>query len=310
MKKGELFETVMRVVQEALKSSDSTRIKQNHKLLDNTGLKREFDIFIESQITNFQVNVAIECKDYKNKVSIEKIEAFQSKCNDVPQIHRKVFISRVGFQSGAETKAKYYGIELLLLEKISEADVLNWLQISVPTLVNINRILTSPSVKFIGKPFNFLLDDTLSIEDKGLEMALLDFIKLVIEQKLANPKIFTSTIDAAKPSVETLKLTIEFSLAFLRQGQLKSQISHLWFNVEHHYTYLKSEISFDKFLDLDGNNEFTQSVTLVSENRDIYSFVKKQGQKEIEIVSKIKIGSKEEIVKIGTMKVEKTNTND
>lgn len=308
MKKGKLFEKVIRIVQEALKNVDSTKIYQNLKLLDNCGVEREFDIFIKLYTPHAQFNIAIECKDYNRKIEIGKIDEFQSKCSDLPKIHRKIFVSREGFQSGAIAKAKHHDIELLLLKKVSKEIILNWLQISIPVPIHIDRILASPTIKFIGKPFNIEHTDILEIPDNGIEMTLIDFMKAVVEQNLPQQKLVINTTDKPKPKIKTVHFSLEFPLAFLKKGELKSPVSNLWFNVEHHYKDLKSEVSFDEFSDLNSENEIAQSVTVVSENNDVYSFVKKKGQDEIEIVSTVNIGDKEEVMKIGNIKIEKIST--
>lgn len=308
MKKGKLFEIVIHVIQEALKNSSSTIVRANHELIDNAALKREFDIIIESVINNFLITIAIECKDYKSKVSVEKIEAFESKCNAIPQINKKIFVSRVGFQSGAIAKAKLYGIELLLLEKITEEEVFNWLQIGIPSPIFIERVLARPAVKFIGEPFDFSPDDLIVIEDKGINTTLLSFMKDVAIQNLTQSKIFVRTSDTPMPRVETMTLRVDFPMAYLVREEKKCQISNLWFDIEHIYTNLKSEVSFDKYRDIENEQGLTESVTVVSENQDVYSFVKKSGKKEIEIISKVVIDSEERIMKVGEIKVEKINT--
>lgn len=276
----------------------------NHILIDNAGLKREFDILIETVVNHFKINIAVECKDYKNRVSVEKIEAFEAKCNAIPQINKKIFVSRVGFQRGAIAKSKLYGIELLLLEKISESDIHKWLHMDVPSPISIERVLARPALRFVGEAIDFSPDDILLIQNSN-QITILEFMKKVVEQNLIQPKIFITTIDTPMPESDTITLQIDFIEAYLIQEERKYQIVNLWFDVVHTYTNLKSEISFDKYRDMSNGEGLTESVTLISENQDIYSFVKRVGRKEIDIISKVVINSEEKIVKVGEMKVER-----
>ena len=48
-------------------------IYSNYKLYNNNGINYEIDIFIVIKINDFEVNIAIEFKDFKSKVSEDKI---------------------------------------------------------------------------------------------------------------------------------------------------------------------------------------------------------------------------------------------
>jgi hypothetical protein len=130
-KNGKSFEKLVAIVQEAYKDSLDTKIYLNHRVRDRL-LKsklREFDIFITTKINNYTFNIAIECKDYKAPVSVEKIEAFNSKCSTVKDINKKIIISPKGFQSGALENAKYFDIELYTLQSVDKYIVEKWLDI-------------------------------------------------------------------------------------------------------------------------------------------------------------------------------------
>jgi hypothetical protein len=123
--KGTQLEKTVRLIQEAFKDSENTQIYSNYKIPNESGNNREIDIFIVSKVNDFEINIAIECKDYNKKVPVEKIEAFQSKCDRIKQINKKIFISSKGYQSDAINSAKYYGIELLTAEEINDSTFKN-----------------------------------------------------------------------------------------------------------------------------------------------------------------------------------------
>lgn len=129
-KKGKSLESIVALIQETLKNSPNTRVLKNHKIQNKDGGKREFDVFIESNVSGYSINIAIECKDYNKPVPVKEIEAFNSKCNSFTKINKKIFISSSGFQTGAITSANNFGIELQVAEKLNADAILNWFPIS------------------------------------------------------------------------------------------------------------------------------------------------------------------------------------
>lgn len=130
-KNGKSFEKLVAIIQETYKDSLDTKIHLNYRIKDklNKGKIREFDIFITTKINNYNFNIAIECKDYKSPVPVEKIEAFNSKCNTVSNINKKIIISPKGFQSGALENAIHFDIELYTLESVDKYIVEQWINI-------------------------------------------------------------------------------------------------------------------------------------------------------------------------------------
>ena len=116
---GKKLEHVVRLIEESFKDSPNTAIYNNYKLPNKAGRDREIDILIVSKINDFDINIAIECKDYNSKIPVEKIEAFHSKCLRLPQISKKIFVSSNGYQEDALNAAKDFGIELLTAEHLT-----------------------------------------------------------------------------------------------------------------------------------------------------------------------------------------------
>ena len=83
MNDGKKLEQLVRFVQETLKNVPDTEIFSNYKIENISGRKREIDVFIKSQINGMDIKIAIKCKDYKNAIPVEKIEAFNSKCQRI-----------------------------------------------------------------------------------------------------------------------------------------------------------------------------------------------------------------------------------
>lgn len=143
---GKKLERIVKLIQETFKDSSNTIIKSNFKIENISGRKREIDIYIESKINEFVIKIAIECKEYSSPVSVEKIEAFNSKCLRIPGINKKVFVSQSGYQVDAINAARDFGIEIYDVKSIDTEIVLSWLPI-----------------KQLGLRFE-ILDYTLSVE--------------------------------------------------------------------------------------------------------------------------------------------------
>ncbi len=124
------FEKLVRLIQETLKNIPSTEIFSNYKIENKSGRKGEIDVFIESSINNMEIKIAIECKDYRKPVSVEKIDAFNSKCQRIKGISKKVFVSSNGYQADAYNAANFHDIELYNLSEISRDKISEWFPIT------------------------------------------------------------------------------------------------------------------------------------------------------------------------------------
>lgn len=130
MNNGKNFEKLVRLIQETLKDTPSTEIFSNYKIENKSGRKGEIDIFIQSSINNMEIKIAIECKDYRKPVSVEKIDAFNSKCQRIKGISKKVIVSSNGYQEDAYNSANFHDIELYKLSEISKDKISEWFPIT------------------------------------------------------------------------------------------------------------------------------------------------------------------------------------
>ncbi len=182
---GKPLEKVVRLIHETLKDRPNTLIHSNYKIKNVGGRKREFDIFIETSINDIQIKIAIECKAYKTPVGVEKIEAFKSKCDRVPAINKKVFVSQSGYQADSINAAKEFGIDLYDIKNIGHEEILKWFPIS------------QLGLRFAVKKFNFVIDTN---EDDLKKLNSEKFIEFFFEQevekidtiKFINDRVFES----------------------------------------------------------------------------------------------------------------------
>lgn len=118
-KKGTLFELFVSRIEAAKKKDETIKILVDQSIRNLEGSLRQFDVLVKSSINNFEITVAVECKEYSKPVGLEKIDAFKSNCDRIPEINKMVFVSKSGFTKQAIKAAKFYGIELI---NISELD--------------------------------------------------------------------------------------------------------------------------------------------------------------------------------------------
>ena len=70
-----------------------------------SGIKREIDILIETQILGHSILIAIECKNWKTKLDVSHVGTFIDKLKDVG-ISKGVMVSKLGYSKGAHQRAK------------------------------------------------------------------------------------------------------------------------------------------------------------------------------------------------------------
>lgn len=129
MNDGRKVEKLVRLIQEAIKDFPNVEIFSNYEIKNKSGRKREIDVLLKTTVNSFEIIIAIECKDYKNAVPVEKIEAFNSKCQRISGISKKIFVATNSFQADAFNAAKDFDIELYNLNEIEYQDIIDWFPI-------------------------------------------------------------------------------------------------------------------------------------------------------------------------------------
>lgn len=148
-KMGSEYEQFVQKLQQALLDSEqffqlhNIVVERNKKLIDNAGIEREFDLYWEYELAGITYKTIIECKDYTSKVSIDKIDALVGKINDLPDI-KPIFATKIGYQSGAETKAKQHKIELLIVREQNDDDWVDEEGNHLIKMIEINVHILSP----------------------------------------------------------------------------------------------------------------------------------------------------------------------
>lgn len=114
-KQGTEYELFVKEVYECLNRADGlsdVKILHDVILKGAAGVGHQIDVYWTFCKAGVAYKVAVECKDYKNRVSKEKIAAFHDILQDIGNIHG-IFATKMGFQSGAKEYAEKYGIQLM-----------------------------------------------------------------------------------------------------------------------------------------------------------------------------------------------------
>lgn len=99
----------------------TTNVEHNVKLTGKSGQKHQIDVYWEYKIAGVQYKVAIECKNYGRKLSVDKVNAFRGVLADLIDV-KGIMITPKGYQAGAKKIADSCGINLKELRTPSEED--------------------------------------------------------------------------------------------------------------------------------------------------------------------------------------------
>ncbi len=122
---------------EGIEGVNILNITHDIKLQGTSGHIHQIDVCYKFRIWTIDFLVIVECKQYGRKVSIEDLLTFQSRINDL-NANKGVFVTTVGFQSGAIKYAKSNGISLLIANGTKSIAV-NYLRTHVPLRTKLKR---------------------------------------------------------------------------------------------------------------------------------------------------------------------------
>lgn len=150
MKTGtSLEQDVQRVYSFLLNMRDEGVVVGNRVFMaGKSGVQHEIDVFYEFSKAGIRHRVAIECKDWATPVTKGQIQEFESKLRDIGAI-TGVVVSRNGYQSGADTFAKFNDILPLRFEDLPSFRVL---------LAERLKTVALPDEDYIGEPFWIIME--------------------------------------------------------------------------------------------------------------------------------------------------------
>lgn len=97
--------------------------------------KIKVDVSFNYTVAGSNLLFLIECKCYKHSVSVDDVEEFHSKIDDIGA-HKGIMVTTIGFQEGAIKAAKGRGIALALLTKDRQKGEIEYIinSLTVPQL--------------------------------------------------------------------------------------------------------------------------------------------------------------------------------
>jgi hypothetical protein len=122
--KAREYELLTQTVYQSMIHSEGTEnaeVGHNQHLPGRSGVKHQVDVFWKFKQAGIEHKVLVECKNYSENLSLEKVRNFFAVLHDIGGA-RGIMVTTVGYQSGASAFAEFYGIELKVLRKPTEED--------------------------------------------------------------------------------------------------------------------------------------------------------------------------------------------
>lgn len=93
---------------------NAAKVQHDVKFEGKSGQKHQIDVFWEYEKDGKTHRVIIECKNYKRRISLEKVCAFKGVLDDFDGVSG-IMVTKVGYQKGAKQYAQQYAIALKVL---------------------------------------------------------------------------------------------------------------------------------------------------------------------------------------------------
>jgi len=159
---GKGFEVLIHSIELTLQRFPNMKIiyGKDAYLVDKLGNNRQIDILIQVNKPDGDANkesyfIAIECKDYRSsKVSIDRMEGYVTKYNNIPEVKQVIVVGKKGFQKGAIKVANHYKIGLY---EVPEMDNIgDWLDFSFVQELHLEIQIEIDKIKMEsnGKEYN------------------------------------------------------------------------------------------------------------------------------------------------------------
>lgn len=146
---GKEYEEFVGAIQQSLINAEgmshlkNIKVEVNKKIEDRNGILRQFDVYWEFNLGGYDYKTVIECKDYASSVTIDKIDAFIGKAQDIPGL-RLIYATKTGYQSGAQRKADQHKVDLLIIREGVDEDWTAPDGTPLIKIINLNIIAISP----------------------------------------------------------------------------------------------------------------------------------------------------------------------
>ncbi|AMW80468.1 hypothetical protein AMD27_16245 (plasmid) [Acinetobacter sp. TGL-Y2] len=182
-KQGTEFEIFSKeLYEELLGQHDIKNLKVQHNvsLKGATGQHHQIDVYWEFVLGGVTHKVAVECKDYTSAVSVGRIRDFSAALDDIGGV-KGIFLTKVGYQSGAKVFAQGKGIALKTVQS-DAITVADFKGSGLITEVHANLIV----LMIDNVVTEFVLDNQYNSEKSGNNTAPIEFRYLTDEIFILN----------------------------------------------------------------------------------------------------------------------------
>jgi len=231
--KGKILETIVTMLEQSLSDDPNVSIKTNHKLPDSDGIKREIDIFIETIRSKRIFRIAIECKNYKSPISLEKIDSYIIKCKKL-KIDRAIFVTTSNYQKGAIKRAENENIDLLILknEKLSKENIQSNFNIKKLNILNKEYRFVNILVEIHeDEKIRGLYKNLFNIDKKQIKIDL--FEQIIINENLEQLYSYLFTENGFLLNYKKILYpTFKVEKLYLKQGKKFHKINRIHPTIE------------------------------------------------------------------------------
>ncbi len=159
------FEKLVAKLQQEL--SPNAIVTHNEKIIGQiTGKERQVDISIKQKIGQFDLLIAVDCKDYNKPADVNDVESFQGLLRDI-QANKGAMVSANGFTSTALQLGRKSNISLF---KLIDVDEHEWQTLlSIPMVCDFRR-LEHYRFKIPSETAQFLSEDPKEMIIYGIDI--------------------------------------------------------------------------------------------------------------------------------------------
>ena len=146
------FEKLVSRIEQALAGGAVTVTSPDHIPCITTGTSREVDVSIRTRVGSAEILVTVECRDRVAVQDVTWIEQLVTKKKNIGAA-KTIAVAASGFSAEAARIARENGIDLRILDEITDEDIKNWMPMFGIVHVFKDCGLTgSPEVHFFAEP--------------------------------------------------------------------------------------------------------------------------------------------------------------
>lgn len=276
-KQGEEYELFVKDIYRILNSADglSDVNIQHNIIVPGISRKHQIDIFWTFSFGGIRYKVAVECKDYKNPVEAEKIDAFRSVLQDIGGVHG-IFVAKNGFQTGAIKVAQTYGIQLMEIRHPEEKDWEGYIKKIIFTIIIQSKENIRPQIIVDDAWMNnngVNADDLKSFLAKNNEVFVVEYDNSEISPKEIS-KIRLLDLQEKLPVNEQgkdLSYKFEFNNAYLEYETMHLKIKQIIFTYDVLFYTRETCIDGDKIIKAIVKNIIDGTTQIVDKHENVKS---------------------------------------